>query len=352
MKIIFKGNVFNPTGISTANREMVKALIKLGAQVQCTDVWHSFYDFNKGLEKLNSAIDAKDCITIFADYPQFWRDGYGRIIGYFLHEGTKLHEGWAEVMNTAEKVLVPSKATKNLFKSNGIQNVEVVPYGTNPEIYKPKKADRDENYLFLSVNSWTGKADDRKGTDILIKAFDEEFRPDEKVKLILKIGTFWQQTSMEMYAKSIYDLLGHSNANIIFNNSYVPEEELASYYQQADCFCDPTRGESFGLTAINAMACGIPIIITKDNNSGHMDFCRGKDSVLWIEANKMEQADRRFFAEGNMQPVPDKESLKKQMRYAFEHRQELLDKALINSEDIRTNWTWGKSAEKLLEAIK
>jgi hypothetical protein len=40
------------------------------------------------------------------------------------------------------------------------------------------------------------------------------------------------------------------------------------------------------------------------------------------------------------------------MRYAFEHRQELLDKALINSEDIRTNWTWGKSAEKLLEAIK
>lgn len=353
MKIIWKGNIFNPTGIATANRELVKALIKLGVQIQCSDIWHSSYDFNEGLKDLNKAIDAKgDVITIFADYPQYWRDGYGKVIGFFLHEGTRLHAGWADVMNTANKILVPSKATYNLFRSNGVQiPMEIIPYGTNPEIYKPKEFPRDENYLFLSVNSWTGNIGDRKGTDLLLKAFDEEFK-DEKVKLILKISTFWQSNPPEFYPNAIFKILGHVNKNILINDSYVPESELATYYQQADCFVSPTRGESFGLTIINAMACGLPIICTKDNNSGHMDFCRNKDSVLWINSDKLEQADRRFFAEGNLQPVPDINDLKKQMRYAFEHRNELLDKGLKNSKEILENWTWSNSAKKLLEVLK
>jgi hypothetical protein len=350
-KIIWKGNCFNPTGIATANREILKELVKL-AKVQCSDIWNSAYDFNEGLKDLNNPIDAKDAMTIFADYPQHWRDGYGKIIGFFLHEGTRLHPGWENIMNTADLMLVPSRATFNLFKSNGVQvPMEIIPYGVNTEIYFPKSFERDENYLFLSVNSWTGEINDRKGTDILIKAFDEEFKPEEKVKLILKIGTFWQkQDSPEFYARSIFNILGHVNPNILINDAYVPEKELATYYQQADCFVSPTHGEAFGLTIINAMASGLPVIVTKDNNSGHMDFCRGKDSVLWIDVAKLEQADTRFFAQGNMQPVPSIESLKKQMRFAFEHRQEMLDKGLKNYEEIK-NWTWKKSAEKLLEVI-
>jgi hypothetical protein len=351
-KIIYKGNIFNPTGIATANRELIKALTKLGVKVQCTDVWHSGYDFNEGLEYLNNAIDAKGALTIFADYPQHWREGYGKIVGFFLHEGTKLHEGWTDIINTADLFIVPSRATYNLFRSNGVTiPMEIVPYGVNTEIYNPKECERDENYLFLSVNSWTGNIGDRKGTDILIKAFDEEFKQDEKVKLILKIGTFWQKQTPEFYANSIFKILGHTNSNILINDAYTPEKELATYFQQADCFLSPTRGEAFGLTIINAMACGLPVICTKDNNSGHMDFCRGKDSVLWIDVDKIEQADLRFFAQGNMQPVPSIESLKKQMRYAFEHRQEMLDKGLKNSEEIK-NWSWENSAKKLLEVIK
>jgi len=353
MKILWRGNIFNPTGIATAYREIVKALVKKGVTIQAADIWHSSFEFNKGLESLNNPIDVKDAdFTIFADYPHLWRDAYGKVIAYFLHEGTKLHDGWTQILNTADLVLVPSHATKNLFRINGVQQkIEVVPFGTNPDLYFPEKQEKDDTFLFLYVNSWTGKVGDRKGTDILIKAFDEEFKKEEKVKLVLKISTFWMKEPIEFYVKSIYDILGHSNPNLLVNVEYLPEEKLAEHFKKSDCFVMPTHGESFGLTAINAMACGLPIIITKDNNSGYMDFLRGKDSVLWIDSNKMEQADRKFFAEGNLQPVPDLESLKKQMRYAFEHK-ELKEKAIKNSEEIRKNWTWEKSAEKLLEVLK
>jgi len=352
MKILWRGNLFNPCGIATAFREIVKELMKKGVIIQTSDIWHSGFEFNEGLEKLNSAIDVKDVdYTIFADYPHLWREGYGKFIAFFLHEGTKLLEHWAEIFNTMPLIIVPSQATKNLFRFNGVTpRIEIVPFGVNPEIYKPKE-NKNEDFVFLSVNSWTGNIGDRKGTDILIKAFDEEFKPDEKVKLLLKISTFWRKQPHEFYLKAVKDITKQDNPNILVNSEYLPEEELVKHYQKSDCFVMPTRSESFGLTAINAVASGLPIIITKDNNSGYMDFLRGKDSVLWIDANKMEQADKQFFAEGNLQPIPEIDSLKKQMRFAFEHR-ELKEKAIKNSQEIRENWSWERSATKFLEVIK
>jgi len=351
MKILFKGSVFNPTGIATANREIVKELAKK-VSVQVTDPWNSRWDFNEGLEHLNNAIDVAkgDVVTIFADYPQFWQGGYGRIIGHFLHEGTKLFPGWVEALNKVEKIFVPSQATKNLFKWNGVTvPIEVIPYGVNSEIYHPSKEEKLDDFVFLSVNSWTGKQLDRKGTGLLIKAFNEEFKQDEKVKLVLKISTFWKQP--EDWMQCIMEITGKPNPNILFNDSYLPESEIAKHYQMADCFVAPTMGESFGLTILNAAASGLPIIVTKDKNSGHMDYCRDLDSVLWIDAPTVIQGDPQFFCEGNMQALPDLESLKKQMRYAFEHREELRKKALKNSEKIRQEYSWEKTASKILEFV-
>jgi len=350
MKIYFKGHLFNPTGIATANREIAKELHKLDVKVQTCDPWRDGFA-NEGLEHFNNPINVKGANTIYADYPQFWNYGFGRLYGYFLHEGTLFFPGWADLMNRSDKIFVPSNATKNLFKWNDIiVPIEVIPYGTDPEIYKPKKEPNNGTFIFLSVNSWTGNVGDRKGTDLLVKAFDEEFTEKDNAKLVLKIGTFWAENPD--YMKCIVDILGHTNENIIFNNNYVPEKELASHYQRSDCFVAPTRGEAFGLTIINAMACGLPVIVTKDVNSGHMDFCKGKDSVLFVDAPTVKQGDLRFYAQGNMLAEPDLDSLKKQMRFAYENRKDLSEKAIKNSEEIRTKWTWKETARKLKEAIE
>jgi len=351
MKIIFKGELFNPTGIGTANREIVKALDKRDdVEIQVYDIWHSKYEFNKGLEHLNKAIDAKDANTIFAGYPQTWEGGYGKLIGHPIHEGTRLMPGWSQLINRCAKIFVCSEANKNLYKWNDvIVPIHVINYGTNPEIYKPVRVDgKDKPFTFLSVNSWSGNPGDRKGTDLLVKAFDEEFKPGE-AKLLLKIGTFWQKPID--YKQAVKNILGHENPDIIINSEYVAEEELVKFYHNADCFVAPTKGEGFGMTIINAMACGLPVVVTKDVNSGHMDFCKEKPSVIWIDAPEVEQGDPRFYTPGNMLAKPDFEDIKKQMRYAFENIKDLGPRARDVSKEIRELWTWDKTAEKIVRYL-
>jgi len=343
MKIIYKGNVFNPTGMATVNREIIKSLVKLGHQVQTDDIWHDTYEFNKGLEFLNNPINPKDAITIFSDYPQYWRGGFGKLIGHFVHEGTRLFPDWAGYLNKVEKLWVPSNATKNLFRWNDVTvPIKVIPHGIN-NLYKPKESKNDE-FLFLSVNSWTGMPGDRKGTDLLIRAFNEEFKQDEPVKLLLKISTFWRRGINFMEA--VMNITKKPNKNILFNDAYVPEKELVKYYQKADCFVSPTRGEAFGLTILNAMACGLPVLVTKDINSGHMDFCR--DYAYWIETSGVCDGDPTFYFPGNKLAEPDLEDLKAKMRWMYENKDKIRKRGLKSSSYVRKNFSWDKTAKEIL----
>ena len=41
---------------------------------------------------------------------------------------------------------------------------------------------------------------------------------------------------------------------------HVTNEQLLSFYRDADVFCMPSRYEGFGLTALEAMAAGVPVV--------------------------------------------------------------------------------------------
>ena len=111
----------------------------------------------------------------------------------------------------------------------------------------------------------------------------------------------------------------------------------------------PTRGEAFGLTIANAMACGMPVIVTKDINSGHMDYCKGK-GVLFIDAWDVVQGDPDFYMEGNMLAEPDLESLKSQMRWAFENRDKLKKLGELNVKEVK-HLTWENTAKKIMSLL-
>jgi len=110
----------------------------------------------------------------------------------------------------------------------------------------------------------------------------------------------------------------------------------------------PTMSEGFGLTLLEAMSCGLPVIAT--GYSGHMDFLKDKHNGITIDY-KMKEVKFDVSYEGVSWAMPSIKHLRKEMRQVFEHREEL---EIMSKNAIETSkkYTWEKSAIKAINAIK
>jgi mannosylfructose-phosphate synthase len=106
-----------------------------------------------------------------------------------------------------------------------------------------------------------GRAATNKGIDLLIACLPALRRLVPAARLQLAVGAGsdrdherveqWKQLSHELGVADSVKWLG-----------YVPDEEMADYYRAAGVFALSSRYEPFGMTAIEAMACGTPTVVT------------------------------------------------------------------------------------------
>ncbi len=106
-----------------------------------------------------------------------------------------------------------------------------------------------------------GRAAKNKGYDLLIRALPllRDAVPD--ARYVLAVGAEadkdvrkvakWKHLATDLAVSGSIDWRG-----------YVSDDDMADYYRGAGAFALPSRYEPFGMTAVEAMACGTPCIIT------------------------------------------------------------------------------------------
>jgi mannosylfructose-phosphate synthase len=102
-----------------------------------------------------------------------------------------------------------------------------------------------------------------KGYDLLIKGFRVVASRDPSARLVLAVGGSSVDTEEGKLLSDLEQLtreLGLED-RVTFNG-FVPDEELADYYRAADVFVLSSRYEPFGMTAVEAMACGTPTVVS------------------------------------------------------------------------------------------
>lgn len=111
-----------------------------------------------------------------------------------------------------------------------------------------------------------GRLAENKGYDLLIRAMQVVFPRIEDARLLLAVGGPTEPNDHERgqmeQLKSLAAETGHAD-RVLFRD-YIPDAQLPDYYRAADVFALSSRYEPFGMTAVEAMACGTPAVITTE----------------------------------------------------------------------------------------
>ena len=120
-----------------------------------------------------------------------------------------------------------------------------------------------------------------KGVVELVEAFKRvhAHNSDATLTIIGGSGIGGDQTSD--YATSVHDIASDLPPGVIHFLGAVPYEEIASHYLSADIAVFPSVGvEGFGMVAIEAMRCGIPVIVSRQ--AGFESFIRDSENGVIV----------------------------------------------------------------------
>ncbi len=179
-------------------------------------------------------------------------------------------EGEQRVVAGADRILAPTPAeAAHLVGLYGAdpERIRVVPGGVDHAVFLPRPREEARRRLHLTgvrLALFVGRLQPHKGPDIAIRALGEAVArdPARTADLVLAVvgGPSGRPTAGDEVSR-LMDLaaaLGVGDRVVFFPPQ--PQHRLADFYAAADAVLVPSRSESFGLVALEAQACGTPVI--------------------------------------------------------------------------------------------
>ena len=122
-----------------------------------------------------------------------------------------------------------------------------------------------------------GRIIPEKGIEQLIEAM-LQLRQYSDIRLIVAGGSFYANSKPDAFSQRLREK-SESIRNRILFTGYITQEKLHEYLQQADTAVLPSMwDEPFGLTCVEAMAAGLPLITTR--SGGIPEICEGVATIV------------------------------------------------------------------------
>lgn len=370
------GSSMNMSGFSKMNRSFIFGLSNRNVKVKVRDESDAIWvkgETLKQLKLLENTIVSDDAIKIYSMTVPSSVTHNGKKIAYTMMESSSLHKDYCSKLNLMDEIWVPSKFGKQLLqKSNIYPPVYVMPLGVDTDRYKPDCGTINlgsslRGFKFLCL----AKYSHRKGFDILLKAYMEEFSGDEDISLLLVTSPL-EVDAGRKGNEIILDDFNNIKESVHKQESDLPhiglytkpvaEKDMPKVYNSCNAYICISRGEGFNMVYMEAGAVGLPVIAS--NVTAQTDYLNKDNSYLvepegYIEAksngNLSRMAKLCHFYEGQMFPDFGQTSIeqtRQHMRQVFENYSEAKEKAEKLRKLITNNYTWDMAINKVHTRLK
>jgi Glycosyltransferase len=207
--------------------------------------------------------------------------------------------------NNCTELIVPSTKTKEALEQYGLdKTMHVIPTGLELDTFDPKnknlenieKLKQEFSIQNQFVITFLGRLAEEKSVDVIIKAIFELVKKRTNILCLIVGGG----PSLENLKKLVetYNL-----ENYVIFTGPKPQEEVPNYYHISDIFVSASITETQGLTFIEAMASGIPVIARRDKNllevvhDGHNGFFFNRPEELAPLLEKVMDMDLQPYGE-------------------------------------------------------
>jgi len=366
-QLYYDSPLFSNEGITKAARDYVKGFVK-HFDVMCADT-----NFNTNIDhdmpkNIYNTIDfnIERPIYIKNTRPEYWPYINYKFLGYHVLEG-KWPYTQVQNINHSPNLLalaVPSENVKKYAILSGVKKpIEIIPHILEDK-YLPSKTDKDDiktSFLFSGAIYGITKKD-RKGLDLVLKLWKENFMNNNSVELILKINTIYARNTYAQQGKE-FNLIAYLEdiledklpKNISLIDKPLIEKDIIMLYNNVDCVLSPSRGEGFGLIPFEALGCGTPVIITDDTG---MDQYLNDDigGFLKITATESCPAEKRYpyYDEKSglsMWMEPDYNSFVEKVNYFIKNKEKIVNSAEKHSEYLHSEFSEESITKKWIEFI-
>lgn len=247
-----------------------------------------------------------------------------------MWETTTLPEGFREALHNHAQILVPSDHNLELF-SKYHPNVTKVPLGVDPEWHFRARQEPSDRFVFL-----IGGSGPRKGTDLAWKAFQ---------KLWGNEGSWPSDMPRPTLIFKSPRAIDWAHPRVEWVGGKIPDEAERDLYGMAHCYLQPSRGEGWGLQPLQAIAQGVPTILTDAH--GQHEFA---DLGLPISAG-YSASDYFIHGDAGQWWEPSLDELCERMEWVYFNWGQAAAQAERNSRAAHDRFSWERCAQAWIEAV-
>jgi len=186
---------------------------------------------------------------------------------------------WYQQHRMASKIILSSVAAMQKVPNHRQfdKKIHIVPYGIDIHNFHSEELPTERTILFLAKVSF------HKGIMILLDALRKvhETLPDVKL-LVAGAGP-----EMEL-AQAAAATIGDGSAVRFVGR--VERKDVPAYMRDCTVFCLPSFGEAFGMSVLEAMACGRSVVVTDDGGLRHIVTDQGGRKVPVGDPDKLAKA--------------------------------------------------------------